>query len=304
MNNDQTSNMSLFRGDSKQIKRFSMQRVANNSLVGKGIYLTNSIEVAHSYRGKADKKANYKKNSIGRIVHSSSNLYISRESRTKEAFVEFVRQHHQAQTKTGTKVPEQHTKEWAKLVQEVKPVWNLLLNDKHPSLELTEGFLSRRSRAFVTSHWESLIIKEREPGYITQFDFDRKDFESKMLDVSMPITDRRVLKVLYYGDYGYRNPLKEYPFHKFCKDMETSFISDGCNVEHMAKLEKSHGKQNIHKRNIILLYENMFVKDLKALGYKGFEYSGGSYTSGVDLHRAFSVWDEDYVNRHMVSQFK
>jgi len=42
---------------------------------------------------------------------------------------------------------------------------------------------------------------------------------------------------------------------------------------------------------------------LQEYGYRGFEYPGGMITQGV-RHRAFCVWDEDFVNEHKMKIYK
>lgn len=49
---------------------------------------------------------------------------------------------------------------------------------------------------------------------------------------------------------------------------------------------------------------NDIKRILKPYGYFGFEYSGGIRIGGCGRHRAFSIWDEDFVNNHKVDRFK
>lgn len=44
--------LTLYRGDSTKIAEFDLHKTYKNCLYGQGIYLTNSLEVAHSYRTK------------------------------------------------------------------------------------------------------------------------------------------------------------------------------------------------------------------------------------------------------------
>ncbi len=42
---------------------------------------------------------------------------------------------------------------------------------------------------------------------------------------------------------------------------------------------------------------------LEEYGYRGLEYPGGMITNGIS-HRAFCVWDEDFINDHKVKIYK
>lgn len=44
------SKLRLYRGDSTKVVKFDFNKTRKYSLVGQGIYLTNSIKIAQSYR--------------------------------------------------------------------------------------------------------------------------------------------------------------------------------------------------------------------------------------------------------------
>ena len=51
-----TTMIDLYRGDSSKIKEFNLNKTNSYSLLGKGIYLTDTKRVAETYRDKGTNK--------------------------------------------------------------------------------------------------------------------------------------------------------------------------------------------------------------------------------------------------------
>lgn len=153
-------------------------------------------------------------------------------------------------------------------------------------------------------------------GYVSVFEFDEQELSQQVLNLSRPITDRRVLKWLYFHGFPNQTWNINIPFVRYVKEMENVIIAASTSRDIATELKKIHeilrfykipikddGVQmkNTKHKNLIM---SDFIAAMKGFGFKGFEYAGGSYTKSEVNHRAFSLWDEQYVNAHKVNRFK
>ena len=80
----------------------------------------------------------------------------------------------------------------------------------------------------------------------------------------------------------------------------------GIGIPHVDK--ESYIIQNIYtKLDLHNLHSDTFKKVqsiVEPYGIIGFEYDGGSRLGGGYTHRAFCIWDEEFVNNHIVEQVK
>lgn len=256
----------LYRGDSASIRKFEFSRTEKHSLVGQGIYLTSKVEVAHSYRTKGV----YDSSSYDNGEFFSGEFKNTEEAKIA-AFEEFLK----------LKYIEQGMGKWPP--KDMKKISAF----RSSMIGLFEDMLLSKEIMHVKPMVGSLIKlhtftrKANLPGRITKFVFpnDHKRFDNSVVNISKLHSDRALLDYLF--------------------ECRLIIGVDYDAVEIRAK----YFRTTPYPPNIHINY-NRSIPKLKEIGYIGYEYPGGQMVGGLGRHRAFSIWDEEYVNAHKESTFK
>lgn len=255
----------LYRGDSASIRKFEFSRTEKHSLVGQGIYLTSKVEVAHSYRTKGVRDmSGYDNGSF------FSGVFKNAEEAKKAAFEEFLK----------LKYIEQGLGKWPP--KDMKKISSF----RSSMIGLFEDMLLSKQIVHEKPMNGSLIKehiftrKANLPGRITKFVFpnDNKRFDNSVVDISKLSSNRTLLEYLFK--------------HKLV-----------LGVDYNDKTINTTYLRMITARSLCINY-NRAIPKLKEIGYIGYEYPGGQMVGGLGRHRAFSIWDEEYVNAHKECSFK
>lgn len=305
--------ITLYRGDSTKIDEFKFNRTYKRCLWGQGVYLTDTLDIAETYRRKGrhwrfDLRERYNGFDMpsGTVLYSGkatdrnqardlafpaficaynpdtrrfdnhSNGFATHISGPKDGVDNAVsRANKFLGRNTGKKYRVEH---WIEPYEEHKYNFNMKRVD--------EGRLSLPS--FTVSVSKELVPWLIPPGWISAFSFYEEEIRAT-LDVSdflFGISD---------------NP--EMIFRTDSFGTNASVINDYCVAKYsrtIVDFMKKELKWTPSERpptigSLPFIKEPSFRRHLENYGYIGFEYDGGLVTGGR-RHRAFVIWDDDLVN--------
>lgn len=255
-------NITLFRGDREFIPAFNVANTNKFCYRGKGIYLTDSQEVADTYRRKGDFRI---QGYYPTVLFSGT--VSGREEALSKAFPLFL-----SDLCLQRQLPS--SKENLKKMEEpARLLFKEMLDQGKIKVDYVSFFGNTRT-ANVKCEWPTRI------GYVTKFVFARQEFEPTVLHVDKPIRDPFVWEILWEHKLG---------LGKEASNRE-NYLRANLGVRLDDKIWKSPNA-TARLRNTLSRY-----------GFRGFEYDGGVAT-GSKRHRAFVLWDSDYVNDHIAQRF-
>lgn len=247
----------LYRGDCSLIDSFDYSRTESNCAAGRGFYLTASKKLASTYRVKG---AGYDQKLHMLFEGVSSNMPEALEA----AFQAYLKRYR----------------------SEVASIKNERLRLKAVAFE-RELFDRRVKSGEVatqissSNNWVVIrLVKPEFPiGYLSIFSFDKREFETGILNLG-GVTDPCIWEMVY-------DVYSKLPFYN---------SKYGPSREEYVRM--NIGKDiGLNQRNDFYL---QLQKALEPYGYRGFEYEGGFLVGGHGYHRAFCVWDADYINKHKI----
>lgn len=261
----------LYRGDYEKIKTYNVKKTYKWCLVGPGIYLTTSTKVAESYR---DKGAPVSKNET-----LFSGFTLNRPTAYEKAFERYcenrfyqekIYNHRRLHPKEKEKHYQKYRSEYERLIEEgvIVASYELASYNSKP--------VDPKTRYMKVVYYRGNI------GFITRFEFNKRYFESNIIHVDRPMNDPEVWKLFYE-----KRILIGYPYQD---------VSSYVNGNLGKRITSGVSRTSIQWQNII--------NTLKPFGIIGFEYIGGSRVGGCGYHRAFSIWDDKYVNKHRIDRFR
>jgi len=253
--------LTLYRGDFEKIKRFEFNRTSKSCLFGQGIYLTNSLEIANSYRHKGN---NLSHEDLG---FRFSGLFYTIEEALDAALPSFAAF---SQMKFKSPQDKRNARWQLQLAYEDKRV---KITASRPNTKLASRDYKHRAdqKKDLRQQKYHFILSSNaiSAGYISEFRFPSEVIQATMIPMDLPLKDETPLEIL--RDSGVVPNLKSTTSLSKIPDLRS--------------------------------YLRPMQRVFKSYGYKGFEYMGGYHLSGNWSHRAFVVWDEDFVNQHKVRRF-
>ena len=286
--------LTLYRGDTIKIEEFRFNKTQASCLVGKGIYLTNNQSVAESYRTKGayeyHKNFNPKNHQDNILIQGMEfpNKLEALEKALQSFAADIYRERFQKNpTVRKGKYPDftfEHTSEFLKFVENVaRKEFNQHLLDDNINVQVSRNFKGYRSFKITL-----INPKKREIGKLSRFEFPEPFFSRNVLvtdEVERSVMDLIWENQLHKKAANY-DCIKDFLNHEFSIDMARwSYFPQS---KYRFKLD--YYSVNWNKlRNILIPY-----------GIIGYEYEGGWMTGGR-RHRAFSIWDEEFVNKHRVA---
>ena len=261
----------LYRGDYGKIKTYDITKAHQWCLVGPGIYLTTSVEVAESYRDKGSLVPN-KERIFSGFALNRTNAYekafgVYYETRL---FEEKIYNPLRLTLKEKEKYRQKYWSEYMRLIEDGVVV-----------ASYRQAPYRSKQNDPKTKYME-VIYCRGNAGFITKFEFNRRYFESNIIHVDRPMNDPEVWKLFYEKRLSVGTPYQD-----VC-----SYISGNLGT----RISESTGGGSKNWQEII--------NTLKPFGIIGFEYKGGVRVGGFGRHRAFSIWDDEYVNKHRVDRFR
>lgn len=284
-------NLVLYRGDSTKIKEFDTKKTFKHCLLGQGIYLTDKLEVADSYRDKGSYHTNQRDNTL--VNHIAN---ISKEEALKQALVEFALRKWKESHNTDKLNP----KKAEEAIQRFK--YDFFNLQDAGCIEIENKRLTDKTKQYVTFTTVKLIEKNAlKEGYLTEFHFPKAYLERNIINVDSSKQDKGFLEILYSQNLvrfrltheatllAFRKSLRHIP-EKFM--VKTQFPTLELFIEEVYR----YGFRRLE------LDYNKIRSALRDYGILGFEYNGGMRIGGCGYHRAFVLWDDSFVNEHKVSR--
>lgn len=287
----------LYRGDASKIKEFDFHKTNKSCYVGQGIYLTNDISLADTYRTK------------GAYQFMPDNRIVSGGFATKGEAIEAGLQGY-ARFLWETENERHHRKEdLSKLAAKVRQEYL----DKIESGEIKfERHANYDRNPGATRFRFTATVPYRGVGFVTVFEFPRATFERDVIKIwqSPRNLDEGFLELVFehrcYSNIDYslgydafRRAIDAYVPYKPSFTLATGTRR----LSHAEREKLREERKHQPGWSISRLSHNRLIQILKPYGFKGFEYEGGANTGGK-RHRAFSIWDDDYVNSHRVNRIK
>lgn len=307
------SNITLYRGDYDKIKNFLFSKTNKYCYRGQGIYLTDHLELAETYRTKGSSN-NEEDNSICTLC---SGTFKTKEEALDRAFGEFLKESWNTEKQGAIQNADQKKLTMHRV--SLLGVWEDLLRNKTIQIEKSTP-LSRDSNGRITSsklfyfriNWHRKILR---PGRVTEFHFDKTEFENRIVHTDIPIRqDKMVFEYLFSnGLFMPKDPEKK----KKCINDKSQYLCYHTNSTLNTMVAGVRYENYFSGVNSSMLSDkyidrieiedrrdwNQLIPFLKKIGKVGFEYIGGANTRGK-IHRAFSIWDEGFVNSAKVRAFR
>lgn len=263
----------LYRGDSEKIKKFDLSKTHKYSMVGQGIYLTNNPLVANSYRTKgSDTDAQTSlKLAYGKFQTKGEALH--------HAEPEFFKWLWKQENLPGEYSKADKKKQQLFRSQKLSVFEDMMRDGK---IQVIRHKIDVRKKERLDVMFEvALIGLSPKVGRITVFEFNRMEFEDKIIHVNKSLQaysekSQKLIELLY-EDYIGTHENRVLPFTDFSFGLGTSPLVRY--IDH--ELEGNYAKA---------------IALCKKAGYLGFEYQGGLMTASPIKHRAFSIWDDDWCN--------
>jgi len=282
--------ITLYRGDAEKIRKFEFMKTKKNCLFGQGIYLTDNETVADSYRQKGVNNRSYSYASLhGRYVTLFQGSCKNREDAYQKAFPKFLQDFYRDDfqpTARGIK----HTQ----FEMMAKETFKSLIAEGRIQAKYTAySHMSRKEhKERVKSgqdvyHMEVSYTRDNEniTGFITKFQFEDHELKGNIIRIERPIMDHFFWEIAREHRLGFD-----------IQHDETKEILSSMNFYRYGDPRK----QLMHtKRNF-----NLLLNHYPQYGFKGLEYDGGKRVGGLGYHRAFVIWDEQWVNNHKVQRYR
>lgn len=267
--------LTLYRGDYEKIKSFQFVKTHKWCLVGQGIYLTSSMKVADTYRDKGA----YSLKAPSPVLFEGEAL--NRPDAFEKAFPQFLEDY----IKVGAEgwVSERDLKVLRKTNEgAARSKYRRLIED---------GLIKAEYTATPNQMWRKTSLKvtrkiERNVGYITKFSFDKLTFEQSVVAVNQRISDPMFWEIMFDRGIAFGTH----------KETRSDYIAWNLQVRGRELPALTLAKDERFWRRL--------RNALTPFGYRGLEYGGGRYAGGAGNHRAFCVWDEDFVNEHKIERIR
>lgn len=263
--------LKLYRGDATKIDEFQLKKTDPYSLVGRGIYLTDTRSVAETYRkkGHPDDKPE--------LFYG---LAKDRQDALRQALENFVRR---GLLDMGYNLPKV-TKSRAELSLTKE------FNEMVDTGVLKVEYIFQERQKNGERNMKVVYNVPKSLGYLTSFDFPKEEFEKSILNINNVIPDESFWRRMW--DHKVAVGLECHNREQYITlNRQTDFYTYGQHDFFRPNSWTKGGKDKIARR---------LSRVMKPFGFQGLEYEGGRTVGGAGYHRAFCLWSEEYVNAHKV----
>lgn len=289
----------LYRGDYEKIKSFDFHKTHKTCYVGPGVYLTTSLRVANSYRTKGATGRDIKGNILFQGAAKDRNDAYNKAFEQAFVLEKYWKEHGSPEEgeykyvkgKSIHRFHELSEKVQTTYKAKIRPLYNELVEQGIIKAEY-ESTMSYVKRTDGLRNLKVTYDRGVKVGYVTKFAFEKKPFEDSIIHIHRRIiTDSTFWEIIYDKKIGFGEPADSRGefIAKNTRPIVTSYNPYGSGY---------YGNRSIPSQSILASIRNATSQ----YGYLGFEYEGGSVIGGYGQHRAFCIWDDDYVNRHKVER--
>lgn len=285
----------LYRGDSSKIKQFDFHKTNKSCYVGQGIYLTNDVRLADTYRTKG----NYRYMPDNNII---SGAYDTKTEAIEDGLINYVRYVWESENECRCK----DIKILEKMAVGLRREYLDLIESGELKIDRQANYDRKADAPRFRFH---AAIMMRGVGYVTVFDFPRSEFERDMVKIcgNPRHIDEGFLELVYehkcYEKIDYGQDFQHFKETIFKSPPMLRDLGLGLTRRRRSSEKGEEALKSRPGWDISRLKHNRLIQILKPYGFKGFEYEGGENTGGK-RHRAFCVWSDEYVNEHKVACIK
>lgn len=293
----------LYRGDSTKIPEFDIKKARTYCLVGRGIYLTDNPRIASTYKTKGTN--NHLFNCV--VTVKTKNDVIPA---VIPHFFDFLRYYGGPAEKWNYHVPQ-------KKFKELKPSELEDLRQKMMELVERELLIIRRVKQ-EGDLWVFDVSEDKSGiGWVSVFEFPEPEFTQNCINLDADKKDLGLLDLLddkrfwtvqtieqaarRYSDSAIGLTISRRQKRPSTSGRKMSSGLDSHEGYMQARLNVGNNIGAIHFSSLDF---KKLISALKPYGIHGFEYNGGVRLGGYGRHRAFSIWNDDYVNDHKVRRYK
>ena len=271
--------LDLYRGDATKIDHFDIKKTFKFCLLGRGIYLTDSIEVAESY---CDKDADSNKKSTVQLFHGLAKDRNDAFFKGFQAYCDHVENYDSKVD--GSKMS---VKQRFKLEEQLMGRYKLAREEGIVQINYTPNAYYA-TKAKDQKALEVIYHRREQFGHVSHFQVVKNIFDASVINVDEPVRDPEFWRLMY------ANRIKV-GLEGYC---ESDYIASNINRLSLAP--------NEYRRPADTPKPDYFTmaKVLAPYGIIGLEYRGGTYIGGKGYHRAFCIWDEDFVNQSKVGMLR
>lgn len=275
------SQLILYRGDAEKIREFDFHKTDKYCLFGQGIYLTDKVRVAESYRTKGARRDTV----YNRVLFNGAAA--NRTEAFEKGFPLFASDFHHEMN--GTWLYRGLGNASPKFLEQARARYRLLIEEGDIVATYTQAPYRVMGRYIhQTPRIEVTYDRKQKIGYVTKFAFEEKPFTASMIRIDRPIRDTMFWELMF--DRKVDVGVKATTRHEYVV----------ANSDHFAKAIDFGSTVRSDRTATFRQIRNA----VEPFGYRGFEYCGGRHIGGYGDHRAFVVWDDDYVNHHKVERFR
>ena len=280
----------LYRGDSEKIHEYKFNKTFSHSLVGQGIYLTDSLKIANTYREKGSSVKNKKELFLGHVANRAEALEEAFKAYCKDIWNEKNGYRCRPTEKEFLSLQKNYRSEWTRLVEtgavEAKYITHPLSRYGKPGGRISASGAANRAHQKARKKLELPFIsvelnRDIVIGYISRFVFDKDYVDRNVLHVDRPCKDAEFWGLMYDAKITIGTPYSD----------RDSYVKGNLNTKILADRHQHTVWNKI--RHVLIPY-----------GIIGFEYDGGMRLGGGFHHRAFCIWDENFVNSHKVERIR
>jgi hypothetical protein len=308
----------LYRGDSSQIDQFDVTKTDHSALFGKGIYLTDSPDVAGDYTVKAsehvvfspdiragDQPAHSERDIVAMYLRHIMDTRLDRDDKIQAIKDSIWDRYWNKEFKNGeNEARDVLTDELKKLTKDLMKAAKAIYKNEAPDLRLIQNTMG-----------EFQIVKKDRTGFVTTFEVP-DDYLAKCLDAEKPLPDlvlTAIKEMMTDGEpdriMDMRDAREKFcTFDEWCKAYNTIGIAYAWR-KGSDRIVKGKGTPSLdliwngtHMGHHLFSnpeFQNAFIAKMQALGYVGLEYEGGNRVGGHVRglggvkHHAYVFWDAD-----------
>lgn len=301
--------LTLYRGDADKIKEFEYKKTSKYCLLGQGIYLTDSLRIANTYRTKGTNVTPVHRLFSGYADNRNVALDLGFD---KFCEVMWNKEHGyrnwwgRVSDNDKRKFMDKHRALYRKLIEDKEivaeyttaPVVTAIRGryTKPSSTIAAQKELDKNHKKYLKVDWEEIP----DAGFITRFEFEASKFNPAVFHVDKACNDDFFWTLMFEEKLMIGNlaeTVNEYV--RLNKGMKV-FDAVNIPVDPQARLTM---KMRIAKRDSKDTWRKI-ANIIRPYGFAGYEYNGGLRLGGGFNHRAFCLWDEEYVNDHKVQRYK
>ncbi len=291
--------LKLYRGDAEKIRKFDFHKTNKYCLLGQGVYLTDKVTVADSYRNKGSRKALKAPLFKGIVKTKGEAMEKAFENYIDLKCIELYGKVSNTVSQRNT-VKERHLHEFFKMTDTDQLI---ITKTQHVRYQAVNARSPDRLVSIpVPGMWNmSIELPNKKDGYTTSFEFPRAMLENNVINIDQPNLDVGFLELVHDSHILHR-AIDRRDVHLQCSYPRDS-IRGFKNVT-SSDIEKFSDFQRIIREAKFPAgpWMNKLTPLLKPYGVLGYRYNGGVRIGGNGLHNAYCIWDDEFVNQHKVAR--